>query len=302
MGLIRISPKEAHTRMRMILWTAALAICASGSAGLTKVVALALVGILLISMVTPQPAYAQGALLSGITGILNGLSAATAALQTFINNVMRPILESIRNASSMVQNILGALRTFFEQIVWPIAEINRIRSLVQQLIALFSGALNSLYSINVSSAQLPNPRQLETIMRNKNPGDLAALRTAFVQTYGAVPAVGEAHPQERELTDIDDAMAIDHLMMLKIADAGADGTVAAAGAIASHGLVVAPGTAAYSTAAAHIATLQGNAHIQKMIASALRQEAARLGHATMTVKRSATFTRESRSKATELNR
>ena len=68
------------------------------------------------------------------------------------------------------------------------------------------------------------------------------------------------------------------------------------------GLVVAPGTAAYSTAAAHIATLESNAHIQKMIASALRLEAARLGHDTMTVKRSATFTRESRSKTTELSR
>ena len=48
---------------------------------------------------------------------------------------MRPILESIRTASSMVQNILGTLRNFFEQVVWPVAEINRIRALVQQLIA-----------------------------------------------------------------------------------------------------------------------------------------------------------------------
>ena len=37
--------------------------------------------------------------------------------------------------------------------------------------------------------------------------------------------------QERDLMDVDDAMAIDHLMMLKMADAGADQTVAAAGAI-----------------------------------------------------------------------
>jgi hypothetical protein len=269
---------------------------------LTKVLVLALVGILMIGMVAPQPAYAQGGLLSGITGILNGLNGAASALQNFINNVMRPILESMRTASSAIQNILGALRNFFEQIVWPIAEINRIRGLVQQLIAQFSGILNGLYSLNVSSAQLPNPRQLETIIRNKNPGDLASLRSAFVQTYGAVPAATEAHPEERNLIDVDDAMAIDHLMMLKMADAGADQTVAAASAIGSHGLVVAPGTAAYSTAAAHSATLQSNAHIQKMIASALRQEAARLGHATMSSKRNAAFTRESRSKATELSR
>lgn len=269
---------------------------------LIKAMAVVVVSILMVGMVVPQPAYAQGGLLSGITGILGGLNSAVTALQSFINNVMRPILESIRAASAAVQTILSTLRDFFEQVVWPIAEINRIRGLVQQLIGLFTGVLNGLYSINVNSAQLPNPRQLEAIMRNKNPGDLAALRSAFVQTYGAVPRAADAHQQERDLIDVDDAMSIDHLMMLKMADAGADQTVAAAGAIQEHGLVVAPGTAAYSTAAAHIATLQSNAHIQKMIASALRQEAARLGHDTMAVKRSATFTRESRAKTTELSR
>ena len=160
---------------------------------LTKALAMALVGILMIAMVAPQPAYAQGGLLSGITGILNGLNGAAAALQNFINNVMRPILESIRTASAMVQNILGALRNFFEQIVWPIAEINRIRGLVQQLISSFSGILNSLYSLNVSSAQLPNPQRLESIMRNRSAGDLTQLRTAFVQTYGSVPTAADAH-------------------------------------------------------------------------------------------------------------
>ncbi len=269
---------------------------------LTKGLALLVVGILMIAMVAPQPALAQGGLLSGITGILNGLNGAAAALQNFINNVMRPILQSIRTTSSAVQNILGTLRSFFEQIVWPITEINRIRGLVQQLISQFSGILNSLYNLNVGSAQLPNPQRLESIMRNRNAGDLASLKTAFTQTYGPIPSAVDAHPQERDLMDVDDAMAIDHLMMLKMADAGADQTVAAAAAIASHGLIVAPGTAAYSTAAAHIATLQSNAHIQKMIASALRQEAARLGHDTMTVKRGAAFTRESRNKATQLSR
>ena len=288
--------------IQLILLGSAFGIAAGGRPVAMKCIAIVLTAILLVGMVAPQPAYAQGGLLTGITGILNGLNSATTALQNFINNVMRPILESIRNAASAVQGILGALRNFWEQIVWPISEINRIRGLVQQLISLFSGLLNGLYRIDVSSAQLPNPRQLETIMRNRNPGDLAALRTAFTRTYGAVPPATEAHPQERDLIDVDDAMAIDHLMMLKMADAGADQTIAAAEAVASHGLVVAPGTAAYSTAAAHIANLQSNAHMQKMIASALRQEAARLGHDTMSVKRGAAFTRESRSKATEMNR
>ena len=96
---------------------------------LTKALAITVVSILMIVMVAPQPALAQGGLLSGITGILSVLNGATAALQSFINNVMRPILQAISTASSVVQNILSTLRSFVEQVVWPISEINRIRGL-----------------------------------------------------------------------------------------------------------------------------------------------------------------------------
>lgn len=284
----------------LLVGTAVAAV--TGRVGLLRLIAIAMIVIVLLGMVAPQPASAQGGLFSGLSGILNMVNSAATALQSFISNVMRPILESIRNAATMAQSFLGGLRRLFEEIVWPLGEIGRVRSLVRQLMDLFSGPLHGLYGVNVNSAQLPNPRQLEGVMRNRSPGDLAALRTAFVRTYGAVPAVGEAHQQERDLIDVDDAMAVDHLMMLKMADAGADRTVTAAEAIAGHGLIVAPGTAGYSTAAAHIATLQSNAHMQKMVASALRQEAARLGHDTMALKRSATFTRESRSTATQLAR
>ena len=66
--------------------------------------------------------------------------------------------------------------------------------------------------------------------------------------------------------------------------------------------MMAPGTAAMASAAAYIAAVQSQAHMQKMIAGQLRQEAARLAHDTMMLKRGAVFTRESRNKATELNR
>jgi hypothetical protein len=65
---------------------------------------------------------------------------------------------------------------------------------------------------------------------------------------------------------------------------------------------MAPGTAAMVSAAAYTAAVQSQAHVQKMIAGQLRQEAARLAHDTMLLKRGATFTRESRNKVTDLNR
>ena len=45
---------------------------------LTKALAVALVSILMVVMA--EPVYAQGGLLSGITGILSALNGATAAL------------------------------------------------------------------------------------------------------------------------------------------------------------------------------------------------------------------------------
>jgi hypothetical protein len=126
--------------------------------------------------------------------------------------------------------------------------------------------------------------------------------SAFQQAFGTLPAAVDVHPEERNLIDVDDALAIDQLMTLKMGDAAADQVLQAAAAIEDEATEMAPGTAAMVSAAAYIAAVQSQAHIQKMIAGQLRQEAARLAHDTMLLKRGATFTRESRNKVTDLNR
>ena len=144
---------------------------------------------------------------------------------------MRPLLEGIQSASEALRGFLDQLRNLWEQVVWPISEINRARGLAQQLIATFRGLLNSLYSIGVNSAQLPNPTRLEGVMRNRQVNDQGQLVTAFRQTFGALPAPADVHPEERNLIDIDDALAIDQLMTLKMGDASADQVLQAAEAI-----------------------------------------------------------------------
>ena len=78
--------------IQLILLGSAFGIAAGGRPVAMKCIAIVLTAILLVGLVAPQPAYAQGGLLTGITGILNGLNSATTALQNFINNVMRPML------------------------------------------------------------------------------------------------------------------------------------------------------------------------------------------------------------------
>jgi len=265
-----------------------------------KLLVLTLTVVLLCGMLAPQPAYAQG--FGGLTAIFDAINGVASSVLTFINSTMRPLLDSIKTASNQLQTFLGQLRNLWEQIVWPIGEIDRIRGLAQQLIAQFRGRMNALYFMGVHSAQLPNPASLEGIVRNRQVNDHAGLVLAFTRTYGALPAATDAHPEERNLVDVDDAMAINQLMTLKQADAGADQTLLAAEAIEEEATRMAPGTAAYATAAAAIASVQSQAHMQKMLAGQLRQEAARLAHEMMLLKRGAAFTRESRNKMTEINR
>ncbi|MBN8728913.1 MAG: hypothetical protein J0L64_00100 [Acidobacteria bacterium] len=268
---------------------------------LTKLLAVSLALILAMAIVAPQPAHAQFSL-GGITGAFNLVNQVANNILSFINNTMRPLLEGVQSAAQALQGFLNQLRNLWEQVVWPLSEINRARNLASNLIATFRGLLNNLYAIGVNSAQLPNPSRLEAVMRNRQVGDHPQLVSEFQRTFGTLPAPSEVHPEERNLIDVDDALAISQLMTLKMGDASADNTLRAAEAIEEEATRMAPGSAAMSAAAAYIAAVQSQAHIQKMLAGQLRQEAARLAHDTMTLKRGANFTRESRTKASELNK
>ena len=268
---------------------------------LMKLTALSLALLLALAVAVPQPAHAQLSL-GGITGAFNLVSQAANGILNFINNTMRPLLEGVQASAQALQGFLNQLRSLWEQIVWPLSEISRARALAANLIATFRGMLNNLYSIGVNSAQLTNPSRLESVMRNRQTGDHAQLMSEFQRTFGALPAPSEVHPQERNLIDVDDALAIGQLMTLKLGDASAEQTLRAAEAIEDEATRMAPGTAAMASAAAYIAAVQSQAHIQKMLAGQLRQEAARLAHDTMALKRGAIFARESRNKASELNK
>src|ERR1039457_6065257 len=90
-------------------------------------------------------------------------------------------------------------------------------------------------------------------------------------------------PQDRDMTDMDDAMAQNNLTPLKRPDQAQELMLQAAGQVETlagdpainH---LAPGTAAFLTASAVAASVKSEAIMQKMLAAAMRQEAARIAH------------------------
>jgi hypothetical protein len=244
------------------------------------VVAVTLVGAVALTIVAP-PAKAQ----LGIPAII----AAAAQVVATITNVIGPLFGSIRGTLGAVNGVLNQFLNLWQQVVYPPQSINRARSLVVSLIAQYRGLLTALMRVNVSSAQLPNPVSLDSIMRNRGTGDFGQLTNAFGQTYRAIPQPTDAHPIERDLADIDDAMALANLKTLKASDAVVDQMMAAANAIEDEGVNMAPGEAPFLAAAGITASVKSQAMMQRMIAAAIRQEAARVAHDNTVRKRNAMF-------------
>ena len=245
-----------------------------------QVVALTMAGAIAFTVVAP-PAKAQ----LGTPAVI----AAAAQVVATIINVIGPLLGANQATIGAINRVLNQFRNLWEQVVYPPQSINRALALVSSMIAQFRGPLTGLMRVNVSSAQLPNPVFLESIIRNRGAGDYAQLTNAFGQTYRAIPQPADAHPMERDLADIDDAMALANLKTLKASDAVVDQMMAAADAIENEGVNMAPGSAPFLAAAGITASVKSQAMMQRMIAAAIRQEAARVAHDNTVRKRNAMF-------------
>ena len=245
-----------------------------------RAVAVTLVGAVALTMVAP-PVRAQ----LGIPAVI----AAATAVVNLINNMIGGLLNAVRGTIGSINGVLTQFDNLWEQVVYPLQLINQARALVSLMIAQYRGLLTSLLQVNVSSAQLPNPVALEIIIRDRNTADFPQLTNAFGQTYRAIPQPTDAHPMERDLADIDDAMALANLKTLKASDAMVDQMMAAANVIEDEGVNMAPGSAPYLAGAGMIASVKSQAMMQRMVAAAIRQEASRVAHDNTVRKRNAMF-------------
>jgi hypothetical protein len=245
-----------------------------------RAIALTLIGAVAFTMIAP-PARAQ-------IGIGPVIAAATAVVK-LITNTIGGLLNAVRGTIGSINGVLRQFDALWESVVYPLQLVNQARALVSSMISQYRGLLMALLQVNVSSAQLANPVALESVIRDRNPGNFGQLTSAYGQTYGAVPPATDAHPMERDLTDIDDAMALENLKTLKASDAMVDQMMAAANAIEDEGVNMAPGEAPYLAGAGMIASVKSQAVMQRMFAAAIRQEAARVAHDNTVRKRNAMF-------------
>ena len=161
----------------------------------TKIIALMLVLVLL----APQPAKGQFIDWAAIVAAIN-------AIGTAISNVIGSGLQAINSALGAVNTILNTINSFFQNQIYPQAAINRARGVVGAVQGIYN-AIRGLVNLNVASATLANPRQLETVLLSRNPANIGQVPGRFTTVYQAIPAPTDAPAAIRDLIDMTDATA-----------------------------------------------------------------------------------------------
>jgi hypothetical protein len=250
------------------------------SAGLRRVVAVALLAALV------SPALADAAGLGDVVSLLNSITST--------------IEGAIASALGSIEALHLALNNFREQVLWPVAAIDQTKASITIMRQQSGGLLSAIEAISNDSATLANPRLLEAILRDRRQAPVDKLTPLYARTYGEVPPAADAAPLERNLLDIDDALAEGALKTSMLSDQATQAMLSLADDIEQQSATTAPGPAPMLAAQAEICQLESQAYLSKVLASQLRAEAARLAQQNALVKRSAASARDLENQAQQV--
>jgi hypothetical protein len=225
-----------------------------------------------------------------MAGYLALPSQAHAQFLDIFNQLFGTIQKDIGGALSTVNQITQATEKLYQTTMWPLAALNQARGFVSNSISAYRNQMNQLFHTSYSSATLAAPQQLESILHSRLSTQIPALQTSFTSNFGSIPQTNTASPQDRVLMDIDDALGQQNLKTTLVADQAQDAILQTADLMENQVALSTPGSNPFITAQAQIANLRCQAYMQKMLAAELRQEAGRLAHDNVLVKRSASST------------
>ena len=152
-------------------------------------------GVVILGVVAIRPAHPQfgfdiAAILAGLQQINSTLGSAVAAPLRLINQVEQQE------------------RQFQQQVLYPVTAINSARQMANGFSNSFL-SFRQLGTMNISSAQLPNPQQLERQMLSANPNNIASIAAAYQSVFSPLPAKTAVPQNIASQIDMGDAQAQD---------------------------------------------------------------------------------------------
>ena len=216
----------------------------------------------------------------------DGIGDILSLFQTIAHTLQGPI----GGALGEIQKVSTAINNFRQRIIWPLALINQTRSFISATRAHYTGLMFQIEGLKNNSATLGMPMQLESLFRGAQAGTITQIPPIYMQVYQPVSQASMAQPVQRNVMDIDDAMAMDSLKTAIVSDQNTQGMLTLADSLEQQAMSAAPGSAPMVTAQARVADLETQAQLAKMLAAQLRQEATKLAHLNLIVKQSAVAT------------
>jgi hypothetical protein len=223
----------------------------------------------LVALIAPQPTRAQfGIDWAAIVGAIDSIGSA-------ITDTITPALKAVNGALGTLNGLMSGIQAFFGDIVYPPDAIIRARGLVGVVQGLYT-QIQATSHLNVASATLANPQQLEQLLLSRNPENVPNVTANYQTIYQAVPPPQNASPQTRDLIDMSDAAAQDAMKRAIAIDAIADTETQAADQINSQLAQAAPGTAPMIEAEAAAWLVRANAYTQSALGDVMRLRAVTL--------------------------
>jgi hypothetical protein len=220
--------------------------------------------IAIASLIAVEPAHSQFGV--DIAAILAGLHAINSTLNSAVGSPLK-----------VINNIEQQEQQFQRQVLFPLSAINSAKQMATGFTTSFT-SFQQLGTMNISSASLPNPQQLEQQMLSGNPNDISTIGSAYQNVFAPLPAT-TAVPQNIEYQiDMGDAQAQDALKKAIELDAFAARELEVARKLNDQIAASAAGSAPILDAEASAWVVQGNAYTQMGMAELLRLNSAGLSN------------------------
>ncbi len=243
---------------------------------------------LVLVMVLLMPLPARGQFIDWVAVV-----GAIEAIGTAINNVIGTGLQAINTALGTVNNLLNTIHAFFRNEIYPFEAINRARGVVGAVQGIYD-QIRSLVNLNVASATLAGPRQLEGVLLSRNPANIGQVGGRFTAVYQAVPAPTDAPPQVRDVIDMTDATSQAALKKAIAIDAAADQLLNASDQLAAELARAAPGTAPMIEAQSAAMLVKAHALTQSAMVELFRIRAIDMANAGVGLKLNAAHASDAR--------
>lgn len=206
--------------------------------------------------------------------------AQAVGLVSGIVTVLRTIGTTLGTWLTNIHTVENDMRQMQQATIWPEQSIQQARGWATGWVRTYESPMRQLFQYRPLSGELPHARDLEHLLADGTGADLGVLESDYRQLYGSVPPSTAMKPEDREMTDMDDALALDTLEQLKRGDRVNEAVRGTGDSLEELSTTAAPGTAPLVSATALVAMLKSQATTQKMLAAYLRQTAAQVAHRT----------------------